>query len=387
METRNVQRNGASIPRVPSSTALEHTVQGTDTCQFIRQTEIPHGKKATYIRIVAKLREQKTDPYRVRCTVGGNLIDFPGDKSTKVAELVTIKCLLNNIISTPNARAGCIALKDFYLNNELPTPEYVFFKKDTIPEDFLQQYKEAITITQEGYVYARVTKGMYGLPQAGKVTSDVLLPRLFTAGYKETGRIPRMFKHTTNSVYFVLVVDDFLVQYINPKDFQHLASTLQKHYGITTDMEATKFCGISLQWDYHANHVTLSMPGYVEKALQRFTHKHPARAQHAPHWWSPPNYGAPIQYTQPEDESLPLDSKGIKRLQEVIGTFLFSARAVDNTMLVALRTLAAAQTMQALMHLLDYAATHPNAAIRFHRSAMILYVHSDASYLSEPKAR
>jgi hypothetical protein len=43
--------------------------------------------------------------------------------------------------------------------------------------------------------------------------------------------------------------------------------------------------------------------------------------------------------------------------------------------------------MQALVQLLDYAATHPNAAIRFHKSAMILYIHSDASYLSKPKAR
>ena len=34
--------------------------------------------------------------------------------------------------------------------------------------------------------------------------------------------------------------------------------------------------------------------------------------------------------------------------------------------------------------LLDYVATHPNAGIRFHASDMILAVHTDASYLSEP---
>jgi hypothetical protein len=118
-----------------------------------------------------------------------------------------------------------------------------------------------------------------------------------------------------------------------------------------------------------------------------------SHTQHAPHRWIPPTYGAQIQYAPEEDNTQPLDVKGIKRLQEVIGTLLFSARAVDNTMLVALGTLAAAQTkgttstMDALIHLLDYAATHPDAAIRFHRSAMILYVHSDASYLSEAKAR
>jgi hypothetical protein len=58
---------------------------------------------------------------------------------------------------------------------------------------------------------AQVLKGMYGLPQAGKVASDALLLRLQAAEYVLTGRIPGLFKHTTNTIYFVLVVDDFLV--------------------------------------------------------------------------------------------------------------------------------------------------------------------------------
>jgi hypothetical protein len=59
-------------------------------------------------------------------------------------------------------------------------------------------------------------------------------------------------------------------------------------------------------------------------------------------------------------------------------------------MLVALGTLAAAQTkgtkqtVKALQQLLDYAATHPDAIIRFKRSQMCLHISSDASYLSEP---
>jgi hypothetical protein len=43
--------------------------------------------------------------------------------------------------------------------------------------------------------------------------------------------------------------------------------------------------------------------------------------------------------------------------------------------------------MEATVQLLNYAATHPDAAVRFYKSDMILYIHSDASYLSEPKAR
>jgi hypothetical protein len=36
---------------------------------------------------------------------------------------------------------------------------------------------------------------------------------------------------------------------------------------------------------------------------------------------------------------------------------------------------------------LDYLVTHPDAKIRFHASNMILYIHSDAFYLSVSKAR
>jgi hypothetical protein len=36
---------------------------------------------------------------------------------------------------------------------------------------------------------------------------------------------------------------------------------------------------------------------------------------------------------------------------------------------------------------LDYLATHPDAAIRYHASDMILHIHSDASYLSVSNAR
>lgn len=135
------------------------------------------------------------------------------------------------------------------------------------------------------------------------------------------------------------------------------------------------------------------MKGYVARALQRFEHDKPARLQHAPSTWSEPTYGAKVQMAEPTDESPPLEAAGIKRLQEVVGVLLYYARAVDITMLVALGTIAAAQskgtqtTMQAVVHLLNYAATHPEAIIRYHASKMILHIHSDASYLSEPKAR
>ena len=62
-------------------------------------------------------------------------------------------------------------------------------------------------------------------------------------------------------------------------------------------------------------------------------------------------------------------------------------------MLVSLGSLAYAQatstevTAASLTRLLNYAATHPDAILRYNASDMILHIHSDASYLSEPKAR
>ena len=87
-----------------------------------------------------------------------------------------------------------------------------------------------------------------------------------------------------------------------------------------------------------------------------------------------------------------MDSSKKTCLQEVIGTLLFYAWALNSTMLVCLGTLAAAQTKgtaattKACSQLLNYAATHPNAVVHYSASHMILKLHSDASYLSELEA-
>ena len=51
------------------------------------------------------------------------------------------------------------------------------------------------------------------------------------------------------------------------------------------------------------------------------------------------------------------------------------------------QTSATDSTLQRTEDLLDYAATHPNAKVRYRASDMVLQIHTDASYLSEPKAR
>eukprot|EP00957_Ditylum_brightwellii_P208666 15358432-Ditylum_brightwellii.AAC.1 len=44
------------------------------------------------------------------------------------------------------------------------------------------------------------------------------------------------------------------------------------------------------------------------------------------------------------------------------------------------------KTAKALMHLLNYCATFPNAVVRYKASSMVLHIHSDASYMSAEEA-
>ncbi len=192
---------------------------------------------------------------------------------------------------------------------------------------------------------------------------------------------------------FTLVVDDFTVRYTNRADALHLLTALREHYQVTKDWDTTRYCGLSLFWDYAQRTVDLSMPGYIARALQHFRHPTPARPEHSPHAWQPPSYGATTQLALAPDTSDTLDPAARRQVEEVIGVLLYYARAVDPTLLVALNTLAAQQanatqaTAHAIHQLLDYCAMHPDAAIRFHASDMVLWTHSDTSYLSAPQSR
>ena len=162
-------------------------------------------------------------------------------------------------------------------------------------------------------------------------------------------------------VTFCLTVDDFGIKYVGLPHLQHLFAALRELYTITTDMTGTKYCGLTLQWDYVQRTCDVSMPGYVAKALLRFQHTAPPRPQHSPPAWLAPVYGAAPQLTAPADTSTLLDAPGVTRIQEILGVLLYYARAVDNTLLVALGSLASAPrseaTADALVHLLNYCAT------------------------------
>jgi hypothetical protein len=82
---------------------------------FKPKSQIPkeRRKDITYGRIVCVYRSEKMDPHRTRITMGGNLINYPDDCGTPTADLITVKILLNSIVSKLNAKFMTIDLKDF----------------------------------------------------------------------------------------------------------------------------------------------------------------------------------------------------------------------------------------------------------------------------------
>ena len=83
---------------------------------------------------------------------------------------------------------------------------------------------------------------------------------------------------------------------------------------------------------------------------------------------------------------------GIKHIQKVIGTLIYYARAIDSTILMEINAISAAQfgtttTAATVAWLLDYAATYPDATVRYNASQMIFRIYSNESYQSETKSR
>jgi hypothetical protein len=135
------------------------------------------------------------------------------------------------------------------------------------------------------------------------------------------------------------------------------------------------------------------MPGYIRKKLQEYNHVLPGRLQACPYTPAPKKFGAQAQTPLEVDSSPQLDAKGIKRVQQIVGSILYYARAVDMKVLMALSAIAVEQTkattrmLGKCMQLLDYLASNSEAKVRFYASDMIMNIHSDASYLLETGAR
>jgi hypothetical protein len=342
-----------------------------------------------------KTADDGSTTFRIRGTAGGDRINYPGDVAARTAEMEVVKALLHSAASDRAAGIGGLTLtadiKDYYLGTPMERPEYVRIPVRFLPSNVMDKYALHALI-HNGAVLFEINKCMYGLPQAGLLSQRRLIAHLAEHGYIQDAHVACLFRHAERGTTFTLVVDDFAVKYRRKEDADHFIATLQLMYELKVDWTASKYLGYTIEWDDIAKTVALSMPQYVPKLLARFFPGTTIRGAASPAVYTPPNYGAHIQDIE-IDESPPLDAAGVLRLQEIVGSLLFYARAVDSTMLPAVNHISSeqarptARVMAAADRLLQYAASYPANKLVYKACDMQLCVQSDASYHSRSGAR
>jgi hypothetical protein len=128
-----------------------------------------------------------------------------------------------------------------------------------IPQEIIDKYK-LMDKEKKCKVYIRIDKGMYGLPQAGRLANNLLVTRLAPHVYRPCQHTHGLWRQDTKPVTFTLVFDDFGIKYSGKENANHLLNALKENYEVTEDWAGKLYCGISLDWDYKNKTVDLSMP-------------------------------------------------------------------------------------------------------------------------------
>ncbi len=233
------------------------------------------GKMFTYANPVVDFCPQKEDPYQTRITASGNLITFKGNASVQTANLDMAKMHWNSVISTRKARYMCLDIKHFYLTAELQYFEYMKTPLSWFPLWIIEQYnlKE---LAVDGRVYIEMRRTVWGLPQSGILANNCLHRKLAPFGYHECVNTPGLWWHETRAISFTLLVDNFGVKYAKKDDVDNLIASIKSTYSLTEDWTGNMFCGITLDVD-------ISMPGYIKKKLQEYSHIMPENLQACPY--------------------------------------------------------------------------------------------------------
>ncbi len=71
--------------------------------------------------------------------------------------------------------------------------KYMRSKLAGIPEKIIEEYKLREIVTDNSYVYCKIRKGMYSIPQAGLIAQEHLEKQLSKVGYSQSKIIPGLW--------------------------------------------------------------------------------------------------------------------------------------------------------------------------------------------------
>jgi hypothetical protein len=197
---------------------------------------------------------------------------YPGDCGTRTIDMITVKLHLNSIISTKKTRYCTIDLKDLSLNTPMDQPEYMRMKICNLPPGFVKAYNLINLSTNDGTIYVKIQKGMYGLPHAGILAQNLLEKCLNQHGYHQSNVTLDLWKYDWRPLLFTLCVNNFGIKYIGREHANHLAKIFKEDYECSIDWDGNRYLGMNMDWDYNGHKVHVSMLDYVPEALTHFQH-------------------------------------------------------------------------------------------------------------------
>jgi hypothetical protein len=156
---------------------IKTNMPGTDSIFILEPHEIaniPNDRTVTYALVVVDYRPQKEDPNRVRITAGGNLITYPGELTTRTADLTSSKILWNSVLSTAHVKYMCLDIKLFYFGTPLDRYEYMRLPIPLFPEHVIEQYNLRAK-TKNGDVYVEIRKAIVEIQYLAPLSSAIAL--------------------------------------------------------------------------------------------------------------------------------------------------------------------------------------------------------------------
>ncbi len=193
-----------------------------------------------------------------------------------------------------------------------------------------------------------------------------------------------LFRHHTHSTAFNLTVDDFLIRYSQPSELDHLVSCLSTLYELKVHRDLPH-----LTFTLHDPLYAQLCPCYAVSPLSFGV------------WLSHAVYTPPVSYPDPPPHlsppfpttlSTPVSPAEKIWIQQVVGSLLFYARALDLSVLTSVCQLSSHQStptqhdLASAHRLLNYVSSHRNPHKTIHPSSMALWACTDASILSRLKS-
>jgi hypothetical protein len=299
-----------------------------------------------------------------------------------------------------------IDIVDYYLGAILPSPESVRIDVSSISIPTLTKLGLLPFLRHshgKPFLFCDVLKTVPGLPQSGLLSQPRLVALLTQHIWVLRNLHPHAFS-PPHPLSFplpspLLVVDDFLVHYSHSSELDHLVSCLSSLYELkfieTFLATPTSATPSTIHPPHPSPCMTLSMPSYIPSML---SHLCPSGCGSAlsPAVYTPPVSPTDSSLTTPSSTatlSTPVSAAEKTWIQQVVGSLLFYARALDLSLLITAVCQLSSHQSTPTQHdltfahrLLNYASSHPNPHKTIHPSSMALWACTDASFLSRPKS-